>query len=189
MNRICLVILAAIFGANGYAEERPNILWLTCEDISPYLGCYGFEQAQTPHLDKLAEQGIRFTRAYANAPVCAVARSALLTGMHSPTIGTHQMRSSVQLPDTIPAYPRLFRKAGYYCTNNSKKDYNSNLQNDPSLWDESSSKAHWKNRPPGTPFFAVFNTTVTHESQLSAKAQQAYLQRQQIPETPRIHPS
>jgi hypothetical protein len=51
--------------------ERPNILWITCEDISPYLGCYGFEQAQTPNLNRLAEEGIRYTRAYANAPVCA----------------------------------------------------------------------------------------------------------------------
>ncbi|MEX1116636.1 MAG: sulfatase-like hydrolase/transferase [Akkermansiaceae bacterium] len=84
------------------AAERPNILWITCEDISPYLGSYGCTEAHTPHLDKLAEEGIRFTRAYANAPVCAVARSTLLTGMYASTTGTHQMRSRPQLPASIP---------------------------------------------------------------------------------------
>lgn len=62
-------------------SERPNILWITHEDISPYLGSYGFKQAYTPNLDALAENGIRFTKAYANAPVCAVARSTILSGM------------------------------------------------------------------------------------------------------------
>jgi len=102
-------------------QKRPNILWIVCEDISPYLGCYGFEQALTPNLDKLAENGVRFTRAYSAAPVCAVARSALLTGMHSPTLGTHGMRVRTTLPPVIEAYPALFKKAGYYCTNNSKR--------------------------------------------------------------------
>jgi N-sulfoglucosamine sulfohydrolase len=171
------------------AADRPNILWITCEDISPYLGCYGFEQAQTPHLDRLASQGIRFTRAYANAPVCAVARSTLLTGMHATTIGTHPMRCDRQLPATIPAYPKLFRKAGYYCTNNVKTDYNSNLNRDRSLWNESSAKAHFRKRQPGQPFFAVFNIATTHESQLAAASLQSYIKRKLIPKQPRIDPT
>ncbi len=170
------------------AADRPNILWLTCEDISPYLGCYGFGQAQTPNLDKLASEGVRYTHAHANAPVCAVARSTLLTGMYSPTIGTHQMRSRVQLPAVIPAYPKIFREAGYYCTNNSKKDYNSNFERDGSLWDESSGEAHYRNRKEGQPFFAVFNTTVTHESQLEAKRIAGYVARNEIPREPRVRP-
>jgi arylsulfatase A-like enzyme len=116
----------------GAESFKPNFLWITCEDISPYLGCYGFEQAQTPTLDRLASEGIRYTHAYANAPVCAVARSTLLTGVVSPSLGTHHMRSNIQLPASIPAYPKVFREAGYYCTNNSKEDYNSNYQKDPS---------------------------------------------------------
>ena len=183
---VCGLLLA---GLSAVGAERPNILWLTCEDISPYLGCYGFEQAQTPNIDRLAEQGVRFTRAYANAPVCAVARSTLLTGMYASTIGTHQMRSVVQLPESIPAYPRIFREAGYYCTNNSKKDYNSNLSGDKTIWDESSRKAHWKNRKEGQPFFAVFNTTVTHESQLSEKRIAGRVKSGDIPAKPRISPS
>jgi N-sulfoglucosamine sulfohydrolase len=171
------------------ALEKPNFLWITCEDISPYLGSYGFKQAQTPHLDKLAEQGIRFTRAYANAPVCAVARATLLSGMYAPTTGTHQMRSYIHLPAAIPAYPKIFREAGYYCTNNVKKDYNSTFEQDTSLWDESSNQAHYKNRKAGQPFFAVFNNTVTHESQLALERIEQYVKNKQIPETPRIDPS
>jgi arylsulfatase A-like enzyme len=190
MTRIPLTLAAILLLSHAArAAERPNILWITCEDISPYLGCYGCPEAKTPNLDRLAAGGIRYTRAYANAPVCAVARSAILTGMHSSTLGTHQMRSYVRLPETIPAYPKLLRQAGYYCTNNSKKDYNSNFGRDKTLWDESSSKAHWKKRPDGQPFFAIFNITNTHESQLSAGRIRQYVARKQIPEKPRIAPA
>lgn len=182
----CLLCMPWFLQAAGPA--RPNFLWITCEDISPYLGCYGCKEAQTPNLDRLAQEGIRYTRAYANAPVCAVARSTLLTGMYSPTIGTHQMRSRVQLPAAVPAYPKIFRGSGYYCTNNSKKDYNSNFENDPSLWDESSARAHYTNRKEGQPFFAVFNITVTHESQLDATRIAGYVAKNQIPATPRVRP-
>jgi arylsulfatase A-like enzyme len=186
----CLLMLPVLIQCTGPKEtERPNILWITCEDISPYLGCYGFEQALTPNIDRLAEEGIRYTRAYANAPVCAVSRSMLLTGMYSSTIGTHNMRCYTQLPSSIPAYPKIFREAGYYCTNNVKKDYNSPFQQDTTLWDESSRQAHFRNRNDGQPFFAVFNFTVTHESQLSEENQKRDLENGHIPEKPRIDPS
>ena len=170
-------------------QERPNILWITCEDISPYLGSYGYTYAHTPNLDELAAQGIRYTNAWANAPVCAVARSAILTGMHSSTIGTHQMRSRTQLPAIIPAYSRIFREAGYYTTNNVKTDYNSNFESElAELWNESSRTAHYRNRTEGQPFFAVFNNTVTHESQLAIERIEQYVRDGRIPEQPRIHP-
>jgi arylsulfatase A-like enzyme len=186
-------LFACLFGAVlctcSKSLEKPNILWITCEDISPYLGCYGFEQALTPNLDRLAESGVSYTHAYANAPVCAVARSTLLTGICASTTGTHQMRTRTRLPAEIPAYPLILRESGYYCTNNSKTDYNSNYEYEKhSLWDETGGKAHWKNRPEGAPFFAVFNIGVSHESQLSEEAINGYLERGQIPERPRIDP-
>jgi arylsulfatase A-like enzyme len=187
MKSLVLLFLLALSGAA--AADRPNFLWLTCEDISPYLGCYGVKEARTPNLDRLAAEGLRYTRAYANAPVCAVARSTLLTGMYSPTLGTHHMRSVVQLPPQIPAYPKVFRAAGYYCTNNSKKDYNSNFERDATLWDESSVQAHYRKRPAGQPFFAVFNHTVTHESQLAAGRIAAYVKSGQLPAEPRVNPA
>lgn len=178
----------AVSAFSAVAAERPNILWITTEDITPYLGCYGCPEAQTPHLDKLAAHGVRYTRAYANAPVCAVARSTLLTGMYASTTGTHQMRCRTQLPEVIPAYPKLLRRAGYYCTNNSKTDYNSNFLNDKELWDECSKRAHWKNRTSGQPFFAVFNFETTHESQLSTPSIRKYIEAKKIPAEPRVNP-
>jgi len=184
-----ILVLLSSSCKKGEPLEKPNILWITCEDISPYLGSYGCKEAQTPNLDKLADEGIRYTRAYANAPVCAVARATILSGMYATTTGTHQMRSSVQLPDEIPAYPKILREAGYYCTNNAKKDYNSNFEDDTILWDESSRKAHYKNKAEGQPFFAVFNLSMTHESRLDQKNLQTFIDKGQIPEKTRIDPA
>ena len=144
--------------------DRPNVLWLTCEDISPNLGCYGDDYAITPTLDRLAAQGVRYTQAVGICGVCAVNRSCLITGMYPTTIGSQDMRSRIRLPDSIPTYSELLRSAGYYCTNNSKTDYN--FPTPRAAWDECSKKAHWENRQPGQPFFAVFNFTGSHESQI-----------------------
>ena len=142
--------------------QRPNILWVSCEDISPDLGCYGDSYAVTPNIDKLAAEGVRYTNAYAHAGVCAPARSGLITGMYPTTIGTHHMRCKGVPPAQVKCFTEYLRAAGYYCTNNSKTDY----QFDPPMtaWDESSRKAHWRNRTKGQPFFAVINLTVSHES-------------------------
>lgn len=146
------------------ATDRPNILWITAEDMCPMLGCYGDRYARTPNLDSLAARGVRYTRASSNAPVCAPARTALITGMYPPSLGGQHMRSMVPLPSGMKLYPQYLREAGYYCTNNRKEDYN--VSKPDGTWDESSKKAHWRNRPAGAPFFAVFNHEITHESQL-----------------------
>jgi N-sulfoglucosamine sulfohydrolase len=163
---ICLV--AACLAREMRAADRPNILWLTSEDNSPYLGCYGDDQAQTPHLDRLAAEGIRYRNAFANAPVCSTARTTLITGMYATSLGAHHHRSRVALPAGFKLYPEHLRAAGYYCTNNSKTDYN--LAGNPQPWNESSARAHYRNRAPGQPFFAVFNHTSSHESQVAPKA-------------------
>jgi len=107
-----------------HAADRPNILWLTCEDMSPDLGCYGDTYARTPHIDRLAARGIRFTRAFAESPMCAPSRSTLITGMHTGPLGTSQMRSAHPIPTAYRGFPAWLRDAGYYTTNNSKTDYN-----------------------------------------------------------------
>ncbi len=147
-----------------WSAERPNILWITCEDISPNLGCYGDRFARTPVLDRLAEQGVRYTNAYAVTGVCAPNRSCLITGVYPSTLGSHGMRSKTRLPEFIKCFPEYLRQAGYYCTNNVKTDYN--FPTPPTAWDECSKQAHWRHRRPGQPFFAVFNFTITHESQI-----------------------
>lgn len=145
-------------------DARPNILWITCEDIGPQLGCYGDAYATTPHLDRLAARGLTYTRAWSCAPVCAPARTTLISGLYPPSTGAEHMRSLVPLPSGFRFYPQTLRAAGYYCANNEKEDYN--LESVGPVWDESSRRAHWTNRPPGQPFFAIFNHTVTHESQV-----------------------
>jgi N-sulfoglucosamine sulfohydrolase len=163
------LLLALTIASCGpsYAADRPNILWLTSEDNSPYLGCYGDAQAQTPHLDRLATQGVRYRNAFANAPVCSTSRTTLITGMHATSIGAHNHRSRVTIPAGFKLYPEHFRAAGYYTTNNSKTDYN--LAGNRAPWNESSAQAHYKKRAPGQPFFAVFNHTSSHESQVAPK--------------------
>jgi uncharacterized sulfatase len=162
--------LAALFFATAaLAADRPNILWLTSEDNGPNYGCFGDPYAVTPNIDALAARGIRFKRAWSNAPVCAPARTCLISGRWAPADGAEHMRSLVPMPAGHKMYAQVLREAGYYCTNNSKEDYNLDRApvngKDP-VWDESSGKAHWKNRAVGQPFFAIFNDTVSHESQI-----------------------
>ncbi len=151
-----------------FAEDRPNILWLSAEDISPHLGCYGDLEAITPNLDQLAKEGTRYTHAFTTAGVCAPCRSGIITGMYQTTLGTHHMRCNAVLPKHIKPFTTYLRKAGYYCTNNSKKDYQFREPKD--TWDESGGKAHWRKRKSGQPFFSVFNFTGCHESGISGEA-------------------
>ena len=119
----------------GRRKKPPNILWITVEDISPDLGCYGDPLAHTPTLDAMASKGFKYNHAIANAPVCAPARNAIITGMYPSSLGTLHMRSfsnaiksAGRIPADIKLYPEVLRSAGYYCTNNSKEDYNFNLK-------------------------------------------------------------
>lgn len=167
MKRALLLVAILTFSSRLLpAADMPNFLWIVSEDnSSQWIGCYGNTQAQTPRIDALAKDGILFEHAYANAPVCAVARSTLLTGMYAVTQGTQHMRSRYPIPSRYRPYVEYLRHAGYYCTNNAKTDYNI-AGKDASWWDESSNKAHYSHRPAGVPFFAVFNIELTHESQL-----------------------
>ena len=169
-SMMALLILAAmtpVLAGPAAGDERPNILWITCEDTGPQLGCYGDPYAETPNLDRLAARGMRYLHAWSNAPVCAPARTTIITGVYPTSTGSEHMRSLVDMPAMMKMYPQLLRERGYYCTNNSKEDYN--LKARGRVWDDSSGKAHWKNRGPGQPFFAVFNITVSHESQIRAR--------------------
>ncbi len=151
-------------GKASPARTLPNVLWITSEDNGPHLGCYGDTYAKTPHLDALAAKGMLYTHASSNAPVCAPARTTIIAGIYPPATGGQHMRSNTILPANFKMYPQYLREKGYYCTNNSKEDYN--LQKPDGVWDESSGKGHWKNRKEGQPFFAIFNHTISHESKI-----------------------
>lgn len=177
---------------NAYAQG-PNIVWITCEDISPTLSFYGDSTASTPNLDRLAAESIIFNQAFATVGVCAPARSSLITGMYPVSIGTHQMRTgrdisgwgerqydehsghydleknyvplhSIVTPPDVKCFTEYLRKEGYYCTNNVKTDYQ--FAAPVTAWDANSPDAHYRNRAEGQAFFSVFNHNVTHESRL-----------------------
>ncbi len=171
---------------------RPNILWITCEDMSPHLGCYGETVAKTPNLDKLATEGVRYTNAFSTAGVCAPSRSALITGCYQTSIGTQHMRTggvnatnknayptnyvgySALLPSGVKCFSEYMRQSGYYCTNNDKQDYQ--FEAPVTTWDASNKKAHWRNRKEeNQPFFSVFNLMITHESQIWGRAKEPLL--------------
>ncbi|MBT8184001.1 MAG: sulfatase [Eudoraea sp.] len=163
-------------------EMRPNIIWLVAEDQSPgFFPMYGDSTVSLPNLQALANVGVIFNNAYSPVPVCAPARSALISGMYPTTLGTHNMRTynaydtenqpglgipsySPVIPQGVKMFTEYLRRNGYYCTNNSKEDYN--FKKTEVAWDDSSNSAHWRNRPKNAPFFSVFNFNVCHESQI-----------------------
>jgi arylsulfatase A-like enzyme len=167
------------------ASESPNILWISSEDHGPEMGCYGDKLAVTPNVDALAKRGLMFKLAWSCAPVCAPARTAIITGMYPPSIGGQHMRSMVKLPKYVQFYPRYLQQAGYYTTNNSKQDYNVFKENQG--WDASSRKAHYGNRPDGKPFFAIFNNTVSHESKIRVRPHTAITDPAKV-RVPAYHP-
>lgn len=165
--------LAAVSGAAAggcgqqVPEELPNILWIVSEDNSAYFtGCYGNSFATTPNLDRLAGEGFLYNYAYCPNAVSAPSRNAILTGVYASSNGNENMRSNFAKSDIVRTYPEFLREAGYYCTNNSKTDYNTSSVDPNAIWDESSNRAHYLNRPEGKPFFAVFNSMLSHESSI-----------------------
>ncbi len=146
------------------SAQRPNILWISIEDIGPMLGCYGDAYARTPNMDQLAKDGIMYTHAYSIGCVCSPSRSSIITGMYPSSLGSMHHRSSVAPPDFLKMFPHYLRQAGYFTTNHTKKDYNMRVVPE-NTWDASDAKAHWRNRPNAKqPFFSVFNLTECHSS-------------------------
>ena len=159
-----LPLLFVVLCSFASAAERPNILWLTCEDNNVnWVGCYGNPHAETPNIDKLAEEGFQYMHCYANAPVCAPSRSTWITGVHALSMGTHPMRSRYPIPhETIKYYPDLLKKAGYFVGNSRKTDYNIGGRQDRDAWD--TDKVNWVELKKQQPFFMVINNTKSHES-------------------------
>lgn len=160
-------------------DTRPNIVWIIVDDLSPNFSCYGEKSITTPNVDRLAAEGIRFTKAFVTGPVCSISRSAMITGMYQTSIGAHNHRSGrgeikIQLPEEIVPIPILMQKAGYYTCNGSIKTVNQaakvgnapraeapiaktdyNFEYDPAMYDS----ADWSGRKEGQPFFMQVQLT------------------------------
>ncbi len=118
---------------------RPNVLWIYLEDVSGWFGVYGDQIIETPNIDTITAEGIRYDRFYTPAGVCSATRSAIITGMMQTSIGTHNHRSARSefrgqkfdeydtnyLPSEVVPLPVRFRQAGYWTFNEGgKDDYN-----------------------------------------------------------------
>lgn len=163
------IVFIFIIGLSTFlkAQEQPNIVWIVSEDNSKhYMKLFDENGVATPNIEKLAEKGVQFNRAFSNAAVCSAARSSIITGVFGPKLATHYHRSEqkVTLPENIKMFPEYLRDAGYYTSNNAKEDYNI-FKND-NVWDDSSKKASWRNRNKNQPFFHVQNLGTTHEGSL-----------------------
>ena len=180
-----LIAFPAIISCGSGNNIKPNIVWLVAEDQSQYFfPFYGDNSVTLPNISQLLENGIVYDGMNSPYPVCAPARSAIITGMYPNSIGTGNMRAyhynrtvrtdnesilgfpyySSKLAEQIKPFTQILRENGYYTTNNSKMDYNFKLRED--AWDESSKEASWEKRKKDQPFFSVFNFGVTHESQI-----------------------
>lgn len=176
LSIVCAIGFSAVFSVTAYAAKQPNILWIVVEDMSPILADYGDNTVSTPAISELVREGIKYTNVYSTSGVCAPSRAALATGMYPSSIGANHMRTKSFTNVTgLPAYEAVppanakmmsehLRTQGYYTTNNLKTDYQ--FVAPKTAWDENGPFAHWRNRPDGKPFFAIFNFTTTHESGL-----------------------
>ena len=170
---LCLTLLI-LSVSKSLAADKPNFVWLISEDNSKhYLKLFDESGAETPNIAKLAAQGVIFDRAFSNSPVCSVARTTLITGVYAPRLGTqyHRKIHTVAMPNGWKMFPAFLNEAGYYTTNNSKKDYNA--EETPNTWNQSSKKATWRNRPEQSqPFFHMQSFAQSHESSLHFSAKQ-----------------
>ncbi|MBA9078632.1 sulfatase family protein [Rufibacter quisquiliarum] len=176
MKKFFSLFALVLFAFHGFAQDRPNILWLVTEDMSPYLSSYGNKLVKTPNLDKLAAQGIRYTQARSNGPQCSPARSTLISGKYAVSLGTDIHREGRPVPAAF-YFPKYLREAGYYTSNNAKKDYN-DKKTPEDVWHESSNKASYTKRPDKSqPFFSVFNCGITHMVRVATRNVQGRDQR------------
>ena len=157
-----VVVLQASFGVAEEQQEskQPNILWLYQEDLSPWLGCYGYEiqKGHTPTIDAMAANGVRFSRAFVPAPVCSICRSAIITGANQIRFGAHEHRSrrgkaSLPLPEGMKTIADLMTERGYFCFNVGKTDYNFEHSKVFQKIPKTQNKTPWRVRKDGQPFF------------------------------------
>ncbi len=170
MKFTVISLIAVFFTEFISANDKPNFVWIISEDNSiHYLNHFFPDGADTPNIKKMAMHGVTFDNAFSNAPVCSVARSTLITSCYAPRIGSQYHRRSVMapMPEGLKMFPAYLKEIGYYTTNRSKTDYN--LIQGKGVWDQSSRKAHWKNRKNNQPFFHKASYAISHESSLHFK--------------------
>ena len=181
LAQVLSVLLVGLPARGALAAERPNILILMAEDMSPRVGAFGDPVASTPNIDRLAASGVRFPNTFTTAGVCAPSRAAHITGLHQAAIGAQHMRTSSHKPQEyravpppeVKAYPELLRAAGYYTLTNGKLDYQFSTYGAGTgpftIWDYEGGDPDWNRRDGNQPFYALINFGMTHESRMFEK--------------------
>ena len=192
MKNFFIYLFVCAFFISCTNNKKPNIIWITIEDQSQYLLPFnGNTDVSLPNLEKIADESVVFNNMYATYPVCAPARSSIITGMYPNSIGTHNMRAmhfdnyynngfkvgkraehekilevpyySSKLAESIKTFPQILKENGYFTYNDNKGDYNY-LVNLDSTWSEYNTKN--KISKSQSPIFAIYNYNVTHESEM-----------------------
>ncbi len=182
LARSCWLFLALVLtsgaSVDGPPRQRPNIVIVMFDDLSPRIGAFGDKVAHTPNLDAFAREAVRFPNSFVTSPVCAPSRAALFSGRYQQSINAQHMRTKgirgsksggpipyeAVPPPEVKWLPELLRRAGYYTINTGKTDYQIG---DPfTIWDASGQNMDWRKRPKDRPFFAFINLNKTHESYL-----------------------
>lgn len=147
--------------------KKPNILWLVAEDISPALACYGDPLANTPNIDGLCAEGIRFDQAFSTAPICAPSRSCLMSGLYATSMGTQHLRCEIPFSNQLKTLPEYLAGEGYFTSNRNKTDYNFSPDDRWTYW--SGSYAPWRHRTDDRPFYSFINVGPSHEGSVNRK--------------------
>ena len=216
-----LLFITFIYSLNSYSktsDEKLNVIWISCEDMGPVLSSYGVKEISTPNIDKLAEEGIKYTNAYSTVGVCAPSRFSIITGMYPARLGAHNMRtgnfytykdpdkltykqnkgvidkSGINVPEYEVVTPTNIKAFTEYLRNENYYCINNNKCdyqfNSPfTAWDEVSGNISYKDRPKNTPFFYVKNLMVTHESRIWLRKNEPITVNKDILKIPAYYPN
>ena len=215
-----LLFITFIYSLNSYSktsDEKLNVIWISCEDMGPVLSSYGVKEISTPNIDRLAEEGIKYTNAYSTVGVCAPSRFSIITGMYPARLGAHNMRtgnfytykdpdkltykqnkgvidkSGINVPEYEVVTPTNIKAFTEYLRNENYYCINNNKCdyqfNSPfTAWDEVSGNISYKDRPKNTPFFYVKNLMVTHESRIWLRKNEPITVNKDILKIPAYYP-
>ncbi|MDF1858937.1 MAG: sulfatase [Verrucomicrobiales bacterium] len=174
--RIYLILLSFVLLSAGFADDRPNVVWIVSDDLGPELGCYGYPDVATPNLDRLAKEGTRFTHAFSTAPVCSSSRTAFQTGLYQTTVGGHHhnTRDKKPLPDFATTVTEEMQKAGYFVSNGrGGKEPETRLAKSHLNWTYDAREFFdgndWTQRAKGQPFFAQVQIKEPHREFVKAE--------------------
>jgi N-sulfoglucosamine sulfohydrolase len=170
VKKICVFIPVLLFASvlcsfsQESTPEEPNIVFILAENISTEIGCYGFPSVKTPNIDKLASEGVLYSKAFTTASVCSPSRAAMMVGAYQIKTNTQHLRMNINrhLSHPYRAFTYYLRQAGYYtalgCGYSEKTDMNFTPKEGEFFGFDGKD---WSEREEGQPFFAQITLKIT----------------------------